>query len=99
MDYLALADRFPEWVLADVPVLGTHSRNAAQRFANVIDVLCDRDTRLTLTAAAPPEEIFDAAPQPFDVDRTRSWLSLLRTITAKTTPEPHRSSTVTNPCP
>lgn len=76
-DYLAIAERHPTWVLSDVPVLGPPDREPAQRFANLVDVLCDRDAHLTVTAAGPPDRVLRGAPLPLDVDRTLSRLALL----------------------
>lgn len=76
-DYLALADRFTTWVVLDLPVLGPRSRDSAQRFANVVDVLCDRDVRLVLTGAAPLAEVLRDGELPIDVGRTVSRLALL----------------------
>ncbi|RKT52415.1 cell division protein ZapE [Saccharothrix australiensis] len=79
VDYLVLAESFSHWVISGLPVLGPRSKDAAQRFANVVDVLCDRDVRLTLVADAPLERVLRDAALPLDVDRTVSRLSLLGT--------------------
>lgn len=79
-DYLALADRFDTWVLSGLPRLtGTTAaeRDAAQRFANLVDVLCDRDARLYLVGAAPLADCLGGDALPHDVDRTLSRLALL----------------------
>ncbi|MBC6448765.1 cell division protein ZapE [Actinokineospora xionganensis] len=74
VDYLTLADRYPEWVIAGLT--GLDSPDAAQRFANVIDVLCDRDLRLTLVGDRPLPELLPAC-RALDFARTASRLSLL----------------------
>jgi cell division protein ZapE len=74
VDYLALADEYPEWVIAGLTSL--NSRDAAQRFANVIDVLCDRDLRLTLVGDRPLSELLPAG-RSLDFARTASRLALL----------------------
>lgn len=51
------ADRYPRWVLSGLTSLT--SRDAAQRFASVIDVLCDRDLPLTLIGGRPLSELPD----------------------------------------
>lgn len=62
-DYLAIARRFHAIVLSDVPKLTLDLRNEAKRFATMIDTLYEARTKLIVSAAAPPEELFsdDAA--------------------------------------
>ncbi|MEV4429561.1 AFG1/ZapE family ATPase [Streptomyces sp. NPDC049602] len=43
IDHLALAEAHPRRVLSGLPRLAEAGRDAAQRFANLVDVLCDRD--------------------------------------------------------
>ncbi|MDH6543555.1 cell division protein ZapE [Streptomyces sp. SPB4] len=76
-DYLALTDRHPVWVLSGLPRLAGEDRDAAQRFANLVDVLCDRDVRLVLIGEAPLDEVLRGESLPLDVNRTASRLSLL----------------------
>ncbi|MFG2330836.1 cell division protein ZapE [Streptomyces sp. NPDC048604] len=83
-DYLALADAHPRWVVSGLPRLADAGRDAAQRFANLVDVLCDRDVPLTLVGRTPLAEALTGDGLPADVDRTASRLSLLteETVTA-----------------
>ncbi|WP_199439819.1 cell division protein ZapE [Umezawaea beigongshangensis] len=76
-DYLPLADDFPTWVVSGVPRLGDVDEQAAQRFAYLVDVLCDRDARLVLVGEAPLAEVLRGNRAPRDVDRLESRLSLL----------------------
>lgn len=76
-DYLVLADRYDDWVITDVPRLETRDREAQQRFANVVDVLVDRDVRLTLVSDHPLAEIVGG--QALDLARTASRLELINT--------------------
>ncbi|GAB2808941.1 cell division protein ZapE [Lentzea nigeriaca] len=76
-DYLVLADRYDDWVIAAVPRLDTCDREARQRFANVVDVLVDRDVRLTLVSDHPLAEIVGG--EALDVARTASRLELINT--------------------
>lgn len=78
IDYLALADRFRRWTVAGIPLLSTGGRDAAQRFANLVDVLCDRDITTDLIAAAPLAECLTGDELPPDIYRTASRLALLR---------------------
>ncbi|MER7950490.1 cell division protein ZapE [Streptomyces sp. NPDC096079] len=77
MDYLALADAHPRWVLSGLPRLAEAGSDAAQRFANLVDVLCDRDVHLTLIGRTSLAEALGGDGLPTDIDRTASRLSLL----------------------
>ncbi len=77
IDFLTIADRYDTWVLAGLPRLATADRDAAQRFANLVDVLHDRDTRLHLLAEAPLAEALHGDTLPTDINRTLSRLRLL----------------------
>ncbi|MEV0414177.1 AFG1/ZapE family ATPase [Streptomyces sp. NPDC050448] len=50
-DCLALAERFRTLVLDGVPPLAAASADGRQRFANLVDVACDRDIRLVPSSA------------------------------------------------
>lgn len=76
-DYLVLADRFDEWVVAGVPRLHTCGRDARQRFSNVVDVLVDKDVRLTLVSDHVLGEIVGGDTR--DLARTASRLELINT--------------------
>ena len=60
-DLLELTDRFRTVVLTGVPLLSAASPAARRRFANLVDVLCDRDVRLVVLADGPAEEVLDVA--------------------------------------
>ncbi|MFF1907651.1 cell division protein ZapE [Kitasatospora sp. NPDC058218] len=77
-DYLVLAERFPTLVLDGVPPLADASPDARQRFANLVDVCCDRDTRLVLIGADPLAGLPADSGLLRDLDRTASRLALLR---------------------
>jgi len=76
-DYLVVADRFDDWVITGVPPLATKDREAQQRFANVVDVLVDKDVRLTLVSDHPLAEIVGG--EALDLARTASRLELINT--------------------
>ncbi|MFG2820948.1 cell division protein ZapE [Kitasatospora sp. NPDC048365] len=76
-DYLELADTAQDWVLTGLPRLAETNRDAAQRFANLIDVLCDREIPLTLVSRASLAEVLRGDGLPADINRTASRLSLL----------------------
>ncbi|MFS8104596.1 cell division protein ZapE [Lentzea alba] len=74
-DYLALAAQYDDWVITEVPRLATCDREAQQRFANVVDVLVDKDVRLTLVSDHPLSEIVGG--RALDLARTASRLELI----------------------
>jgi cell division protein ZapE len=76
-DYLVLAESYDDWVITAVPRLPACDREAQQRFANVVDVLVDRDARLTLVSDHPLHEIIGG--DSLDLARTASRLELINT--------------------
>lgn len=76
-DYLILLRGIDGIALTDVPSPQVLAREPAQRFANLVDVVCDRDIRLDVFAAGPPDELRFAPSPPLDVGRTLSRLALL----------------------
>ncbi|MEF9887086.1 cell division protein ZapE [Streptomyces sp. P9-A4] len=77
-DYLALAERFGTLVLDDVPPLASCTADGRQRFANLVDVCCDRDIRLVLIGADPLAGLSEDSGLLRDLDRTASRLAMLR---------------------
>lgn len=77
VDYLHLARRFRKWVINDVPALATVGREAAARFCNVIDVLCDADIELTVFADVSVDRLVEGVATSPDIARTASRLALL----------------------
>ncbi|GAA2636426.1 MULTISPECIES: cell division protein ZapE [Streptomyces] len=77
-DYLALAEQFPTLVLDGVPPLAEASADGRQRFANLVDVACDRDVRLVLIGADPLTALPAGEALTRDLDRTASRLAMLR---------------------
>lgn len=77
-DYLVLAERFATLVLDGVPPLAEASADGRQRFANLVDVACDRDVRLVLIGSDPLTGLPAGHPLIRDLDRTASRLAMLR---------------------
>ncbi|MER6990905.1 cell division protein ZapE [Saccharopolyspora hirsuta] len=73
-DYLAVAERFSTWVITGVPQLTDRDAETQQRFANVVDVLCDKDATLHVVAE---HDIARTLTEGRDTDRTASRLALL----------------------
>jgi cell division protein ZapE len=76
-DYLALAESFQFWVVSAIPDLRTAGREPSQRFANVVDVLYDRDVTTTFISTTPLDALTEDAPLPHDVERIMSRLGQL----------------------
>ena len=58
-DYLALARVFGTVVLEGVPVMGPQQHNEARRFISLLDVLYETNNRTIISAAAPPDGLFE----------------------------------------
>ncbi|MFF0282187.1 cell division protein ZapE [Rhodococcus aetherivorans] len=77
-DYLAVLRDHGEWVVTGVPPLRELDADALRRFGNVVDVLCDADVRLTVSATVARADFATSVPAEPDVDRLLSRLALLR---------------------
>lgn len=75
-DYLAIAGRYSTVFVDHVPVLAEGKRNEAKRFILLIDTLYDHQTRLVVSAAAPPQDLYTGkrGVEAFEFDRTVSRL-------------------------
>lgn len=76
-DYLALAERFGTWVLGGVPVLADCDEQARRRFADLVDVLCDRDIALHVAAE---RTVAETLTDDRDFARTASRLAQLKEL-------------------
>ena len=79
VDYLALAAHHSDWVIDGVPDLRTVGREPAQRFANVVDVLYDRDVTPIFLADTSVDSLVGGARLPVDIARIVSRLGQLGT--------------------
>jgi len=73
-DYVALASEYQSVIVANVPVFGPDSDNAARRFISVIDEFYDRGVNVILSAAAAPVELYKGEKLKFEFQRTTSRL-------------------------
>lgn len=73
-DYLALANHFSALVLENVPQMGAENRNEAKRFVTLIDALYETRTKLVLSAAVDPQELYQDGDGAFEFERTASRL-------------------------
>jgi len=73
-DYLELAQQFHTVLLSDVPQMPPRLASEARRFTLLIDVLYDRRVKLILSAAVPPQQLYEDGPLAHEFPRTVSRL-------------------------
>ncbi|WP_394693028.1 cell division protein ZapE [Hyphobacterium sp.] len=77
-DYLALAAQFHTLLIGNVPQLSPEKRNEAKRFVTLIDALYEAKTKLIMSAAAQPDDLYPAGDGSFEFERTASRLMEMR---------------------
>lgn len=85
-DVAQLTNRFRSWRIEHVPRLTTCTPEAAQRFVNFVDVLCDVDVRLVVTSRWTRDELVRGDPMPPDLARLESRLALLPEVSKGSPP-------------
>ena len=76
-DYLQMLEEVTSVTVTEIPALATADEFAARRFANLVDVLYDRDVRADFHAVVPLPEFADGCVG-LDTDRLVSRLGQLR---------------------
>ena len=74
-DYLTIAREFHSVIVVGIPQMGPDQRNEAIRFTKLVDALYEHRVKLFVTAAAEPEELYQAGDGSFEFARTASRLS------------------------
>lgn len=74
-DYLAIARAYHTVIVVGIPRMGPENRNEAARFVTLIDALYENKVKLFATAAAEPEELYEAGDGRFEFERTVSRLN------------------------
>lgn len=79
-DYLAIAGHFDTLFIEHVPLLNEAHRNEVKRFILLIDTLYDHKTRLVVSAAAEPDDLYTITrgQESFEFARTASRLNEMR---------------------
>lgn len=77
-DYLMLAETFHTVMIDRVPRLEPANRNAAARFVTLIDALYEMKTKLVMSAAAEPADLYAQGDGAFEFQRTASRLMEMR---------------------
>lgn len=73
-DYTEIARCFHTVLLDDVPVMDGDADDAARRFVHLVDEFYDRQVKLIVSAAAPPEALYRGGRLAFEYRRTVSRL-------------------------
>lgn len=91
-DYLEMVQKAPQLTITDIPALASVDDFAAQRFANLVDVLYDRDVRTEFHSVVPLTE-FAVGCTGLDTDRLISRLSELGSRSRTSANNRHRPAT------
>jgi len=78
-EYLEIAKAFHTVIIENVPEMGVHMRNAAKRFVTLIDALYETRTKLVMSAAVDPADLYEKGDGAFEFERTVSRLMEMRT--------------------
>lgn len=73
-DYLAIAQYFSAVILENVPQMTPENRNDAKRFVTLVDALYEARTKLILSAAVKPDDLYKGGDGAFEFERTVSRL-------------------------
>jgi cell division protein ZapE len=77
-DYLRLSHAFQTLILENVPQMGPENRNEAKRFVTLIDALYETRTKLVMSAAVQPDQLYQHGTGAFEFERTASRLIEMR---------------------
>lgn len=73
-DYIEIARGFHSVLISGVPVFDESAEDQARRFIALVDEFYDRNVKLILSAAAPPDDLYTGNRLEFEFRRTRSRL-------------------------
>jgi cell division protein ZapE len=90
-DYWSIACQYQTVILSDIPLLSPRERNAAKRFASLIETLYEQRTKLVCSAAALPDQLYREGDGAAIFTRVASRLEEMQSEDYLT--EPHRPST------
>jgi cell division protein ZapE len=77
-DYLAIARHYHTVLIDRTPQMTADRRNEAARFVTLIDALYEAKTKLVMSAAAEPDDLYVAGDGSFEFQRTASRLHEMR---------------------
>jgi cell division protein ZapE len=78
-DYIELARDYQSIIVSNVPRFTAQRENAARRFIALVDELYDHNVNLIVSAAAPPNELYQGERLAFEFRRTSSRLIEMQT--------------------
>jgi len=90
-DYWSIACQYQTVILSDIPQLSARERNAAKRFATLIETLYEQRTKLVCSAAALPDQLYVEGDGSAIFTRVASRLEEMQSEDYLS--EPHRPST------
>jgi cell division protein ZapE len=73
-DYIEIAREYQTVIVSGIPELGAEGDDAARRLIALVDELYDRNVKLIVSAAVPPERLYAGRRLAFEFQRTRSRL-------------------------
>ena len=74
IDYIEIARCYHTVFISEVPVMGSHETDRAQRFISLVDEFYDRNVNLIISAAAAPGRLYPEGRRVFEFQRTVSRL-------------------------
>jgi cell division protein ZapE len=77
-DYLAIARHYHTVLIDRAPRLSPDRRNEAARFVTLVDAFYEAKTKLVMSAAAEPDDLYVAGDGSFEFQRTASRLHEMR---------------------
>jgi cell division protein ZapE len=91
-DFIAIGEQFHTVMIDDIPIIAANNHNEAKRFIALIDAFYDRSVKLFVSAAASPEQIYqaDEGREAFEFDRTVSRLIEMQSEPYRALPHGHR---------
>ncbi|RME32597.1 MAG: AFG1 family ATPase [Gammaproteobacteria bacterium] len=77
-DYIEIAREFHTVLISDIPVLGEADEDRARRLMTAVDEFYDRNVKLVISAAAPPDRLYRGTRLQEPFQRTVSRLEEMR---------------------
>ncbi|HEX5007270.1 MAG TPA: cell division protein ZapE [Hyphomonadaceae bacterium] len=77
-DYLTIARHYHTVLIDHTPTMAQDQRTWAARFVTLVDALYESKTKLVMSAAAQPDELYPAGDGAFEFQRTASRLHEMR---------------------
>ncbi|MDH5425472.1 MAG: cell division protein ZapE [Gammaproteobacteria bacterium] len=88
-DYIELAKIFHTVFITDIPFLTEKNADKTKRFIQLMDEFYDRNVKIIISAAGPPESLYQGENMLFEFERTVSRLEEMKSL--KYLKKPHRA--------